>query len=417
MFSGALKGIKIIIGGGSIAGCSAAILLKRLGAEVIVLERSLRPHEGRGAGIVLPDAFIKTCIDLNLLDVDIPRLRVLRRSFFVKDKSNSRIGKKIWEQFPFSVSALNWGDIYQNLLKRVPTDAYHTGEAVSRIHLVANTCKVETSQGNHYQADLLIAADGIDSLIRKQIYPQVSAQYVNYIAWRGITDNPAFVDQAMFDENIPYYVFPKGHLLLYCIPSANYQHSGKKLLNWVMYENRRESSLENLLINNKGVHHSVSLPPGSLTLQHIEHLHQFSEESLPNEISSIICQTDKPFLQAVFDLQVTNYVKDKICFIGDAASVLRPHSASGTIKALQDSIQLARNFEKYQTNNLVAALDEWNQTQLATAQEQVLLSKTMGEALVTNPPNWENMNENLMDEWWKKVMSGKKWYATDHKQE
>lgn len=100
MFRKPLENLKIAISGGSVAGCSAAILLQQLGAEVTVFERSSHPREGRGAGIVLPEAFIKSCVEKGLFDADMPRLPVASRSFSVKD------GREIWRQPAFVVSTL-----------------------------------------------------------------------------------------------------------------------------------------------------------------------------------------------------------------------------------------------------------------------------------------------------------------------
>lgn len=36
----------------------------------------------------------------------------------------------------------------------------------------------------------------------------------------------------------------------------------------------------------------------------------------------------------------------------------------------------------------------------------------MEDALVTRPPNWDAMNQQLTDQWWAEVMQGKSWYAT-----
>lgn len=51
---GAATGLNVAIIGGSIAGCAAAIALRRVGCEVTVYERSRGTLEDRGAGIGMP---------------------------------------------------------------------------------------------------------------------------------------------------------------------------------------------------------------------------------------------------------------------------------------------------------------------------------------------------------------------------
>ena len=66
----------IVIIGGSIAGCAMAILLRRLVANVVLLERSSGQFNDRGAGITLPTPFIDQCVVLDLFDKNISRLVV-----------------------------------------------------------------------------------------------------------------------------------------------------------------------------------------------------------------------------------------------------------------------------------------------------------------------------------------------------
>lgn len=408
-----LRNLKVAVIGGSIAGCSAAILLRQRGAKVAVFERSLRPHTGRGAGIVLPEAMIKSCVDNGLFDETIPRLRVdLGRTFLVKDDQAVVEGRVIWKQPSFVVFTLNWGDIYQNLRKRIPDDCYHAGEKICSVLDLANACQVETSSGKKFEFDLLIAADGIDSVVRKQIFPDIAPEYAGYVAWRGVTSQAAFVDNPLFDKHVPYFAYPGGHILLYRIPAGGNQATGNSLLNWVMYEDCRDKSLKELLTDKSGTQQAVSLPPGSMSARHIDHLHRLAKNSLPASIADIIEKTEDPFMQAVFDLQVPQFAKNRICFMGDAASILRPHTASGVIKALNDSLGLVEVLDNEELGTLSKQLQAWNDARVETARKEVALSKNMGEGLVTKSPDWSAMNQAKMDEWWKDVMSGNSWYAT-----
>jgi 2-polyprenyl-6-methoxyphenol hydroxylase-like FAD-dependent oxidoreductase len=401
-----IKNRTFAISGGSIAGCSAAHLLRQQGANVILFERSLKPHIGRGAGIVLPEPFVAQCIAAGLFDADIPRLPISGRSFLVKDN------REIWRQPSFNVSAFNWAHIYQSLRKRLPEEIYHLGETVQSVRQTERSCEIKTSANKAYHVDMLIAADGIDSAVRKQLYPDVVPTYAHYVAWRGVTSVDEAVSQAIFKEHVPYCVYPNGHILFYRIPGADAQ-SGKILLNWVMYEDKRGQLLSELLVDKHGKQHAVSLPPGSLGAEQVQYLHAFAERVLPSAMAKIICQTEEPFLQAVFDMQVPEYLNQRVCFIGDAASVLRPHTASGVFKALSDSLSLAAALK--QGKQLTDALAIWDQAQQAIARQQVALAKNMGEALVTDAPDWQSMGQDQMEEWWKTVMSGKSWYATASK--
>lgn len=401
---------KIIVIGGSIAGCTTAILLKRLGANVVILERS-SGLIGKGSGIVLPETLVDQCISLNLFDSDIPRLRLDNRSFTYKNEKSSHDQTRFWTQ-PITAVALNWASAYQNLRNRTDEKCYFTNTEVRHIENIDNEYHLETSTGVTYTADLIIAADGVDSSTRAHLLPSVKPEYTNYIAWRGIIDDPNLVRLDFLNEHVPYYVFPKGHILLYRIPSTDYQQTGRTLLNWVMYENHPKPSLNNLLLDKNGIQHTRSLPACSLTDRHISYLHEISKRFLPTEIANLVIQTHKPFIQAVFDFQLPYYSNNHIIFVGDAASTLRPHTSSGVLKALKDGIELTKLFEKKPIVDLSALTSTWKEMQQSLISEESQKAKTIGEALVTNPPNWKLMDQQLTDEWWAGVIQGKTWYVT-----
>jgi len=70
--SDALQGLTVGIVGGSIAGCTVAIELVRLGCNVTLFERTGEELKDRGAGIGVPPSIIDTFISRDLVDADIP---------------------------------------------------------------------------------------------------------------------------------------------------------------------------------------------------------------------------------------------------------------------------------------------------------------------------------------------------------
>ena len=306
---------------------------------------------------------------------------------------------------------LNWQDVYQNLYRRIDSSNYHNNTAVQRIHKIDDVYQVETSTGVTYPADLIIAADGVDSTIRAQLLPDCHPEYTGYIAWRGLVNELNPDENPGFDQHIPYYVFPQGHLLLYNIPANNYQETGQTQLNWLFYENRPGMDPNALLIDKDQKQHTRSLPAGSLSQTHISYLHELAERVLPKPITTLIRQTQHPFLQAIFDFQLPSYKNNHIIFVGDAASTLRPHTASGVLKALTNGIALTNLIEKNQEGILTDVVKQWQIMQQSMAIEETVKAKSMGAALVTNPPNWDTMNQELMDSWWTSIMQGKTWYA------
>lgn len=405
-----IQGKKTVIVGGSIAGCTIAILLQRLGLDVTVLERSsgLINH---GSGIILPASVVEACIALDLFDASIPRLPICGRSFSRKEKGHKQDKTTFWTQ-PMHVVALNWLHVYQNLRARMDKVCYHSETTVQDIHQQGDAYNLETSTKIHYQANLIIAADGVDSGVRSQLMPTVLPQYTGYVAWRGLVDAESVLEQNDFQEHVPYFVFPNGHILLYRVPAKDYEKTGATCINWLLYENRQGDKLDHLLLDKHGKQHTRSLPQGLLSKQKINYLHQLAKRVLPSTIAAIVCQTNAPFLQAIFDFQLPSYDNSHILFIGDAAATLRPHTGSGVYKALTNGIELAKLIQNGHDVDLRTLVFQWKEMQQRVANEEVPKAMVMGKALVTESPDWTTMNQTSMDHWWAEIMQGKTWYAT-----
>lgn len=197
-----MQGKKIIICGGSIAGCVSAILLSRLGVQIKILERSGGQIKS-GSGITLPESIVDECITHDLLDPNIPRLKIKNRCFIRKDKKHQDL--KFWDQ-SVSVQALNWVDVYKNLRKRINPEDFLSKTEITSIEENKDGCLVKTLSGYEQQADFIIAADGVDSVIRSSIKPDVSPEYAGYVAWRGIIDDRSIIEKNNFNTNVSYYV-------------------------------------------------------------------------------------------------------------------------------------------------------------------------------------------------------------------
>ena len=84
--------LKIGIVGGSIAGCSAAILLGRAGHEVQVFERSTGRLVGRGGGIGTSGPVFEGLVEQDFLDADFPHLSATAMPFVTRTPQQERLG-------------------------------------------------------------------------------------------------------------------------------------------------------------------------------------------------------------------------------------------------------------------------------------------------------------------------------------
>src|SRR5262245_30906593 len=92
------RGLKVGIVGGSIAGCTTAMELVRLGCEVTLFERTGEELKDRGAGIGVPPSVIDTFITRDLVDADIPYFSSHTFTRVWRTEREQRYGYVAWDQ-------------------------------------------------------------------------------------------------------------------------------------------------------------------------------------------------------------------------------------------------------------------------------------------------------------------------------
>jgi 2-polyprenyl-6-methoxyphenol hydroxylase-like FAD-dependent oxidoreductase len=111
---GAATRLNVAIVRGSIAGCAAAVALRRVGCDVTVYERSHGTLEDRGAGIGMPLALLHTLIERDLVDAEMAHFHVTKAPFVLRadpEKGEPGRGRLLWEH-PIAAAVTNWGIVY-----------------------------------------------------------------------------------------------------------------------------------------------------------------------------------------------------------------------------------------------------------------------------------------------------------------
>jgi 2-polyprenyl-6-methoxyphenol hydroxylase-like FAD-dependent oxidoreductase len=388
--------LKIAVIGGSIAGCASALLLQDK-FDVTVYERA-RDLKSRGAGITLSKELLQILIAKDLIDKDTIGDSSSTRSFHCQLASKPDYGHCLWHQ-NISMVSFHWDTLFLNLRKRIPDRLYKNECRVVDVILIdGEPARLIFESGETQAFDLIIFADGAQSMGRKLISASSQLTYSGYVAWRGTLDFDLIKNTSPFIKNIPYYCFNNGHLLAYPV-----NHNGIKKLNWVFYE---KLPIENL--DGFGQTTQINFSKTATT-----HLHQLANSKLPKAIAQIVTDTKSPFMQKIVDVVVERIVsKSKgALLLGDGSVVLRPHVGSGASLAIQDALNLREQLDIY--DDISQAITQWEQCVLPNRLSTYELSKRMGDALVLNPPLWQDMDEPQMNSWWEQILLGEKWYTTN----
>ena len=94
--------------------------------------------------------------------------------------------------------------------------------------------------------------------------------------------------------------------------------------------------------------------------------------------AEILEKCAQPFVQVIYDIDISRMAFGRICLIGDAAFAVRPHAAAGTAKACADAWSL-RDALREANGDPVAALGVWEPGQLRLGRALLARTREMGE--------------------------------------
>jgi 2-polyprenyl-6-methoxyphenol hydroxylase-like FAD-dependent oxidoreductase len=218
------------------------------------------------------------------------------------------------------------------------------------------------------EVDVLVAADGAQSPTRRRFLPDLTSTYAGYVAWRGTLDEadapPDLV--RFFDDAFTFSeARSAGHILVYFIPGDGTDTTqGRRRLNWVWYVGVAAADLPRLLVDRDGRQHHASLPFGGTPDSAIRDLRDLARREVHPMLAALVAATPQPFLQTIVDVVPTRTVFGRVCLVGDAAFVVRPHTAGATAKAARDATTLARAL-KQAGGNVDAGLSGFEAMQIA----------------------------------------------------
>jgi 2-polyprenyl-6-methoxyphenol hydroxylase-like FAD-dependent oxidoreductase len=232
--------MKVIIVGGGIGGLTLALMLQARGIGAVVYEQASEIREV-GVGInTLPHA-IRELADLGLLPaLDAVAIRTRELVYM------NRFGQTVWREprglhagAPTPQFSIHRGRlqavIRDAVVARLGEGAVRTGRRLQGFiqdeggvtaHF-ADSRRGET--GETARGDILVAADGIHSMVRAHYFPDQGPPRWNGVQmWRGACDWPVFLD----GESMIVAGGMAGKLVLY--PIAKGKTAQTRLTNWVV---------------------------------------------------------------------------------------------------------------------------------------------------------------------------------------
>lgn len=315
---------RIAIAGAGIAGLGTALALIEHGFDVLLLEQSSRLAEV-GAGLqispngtrVLQHWGLESELAPLVCEAAGKEIRLWStgqrwKLFDLGEDCRQRFGAPYW--------MVHRGDLHQVLARAVQDRApgcITLGARIVHAETGSTGVQLRTADGRTYDADALIAADGVHSLLRQQCLGEDKPQFMDLLAWRGL------VPMARLPEHLQRpvgtnWVGPGAHVITYPV-------QGGQLMNVVGIVERGDWRGESW--NEPGSHEEL--------LRDFGRWHE--------DVRTLMNNIDQPFKWALLGREPRRgWAQGAICLVGDAAHPTLPFLAQGANMALEDAAVMGR---------------------------------------------------------------------------
>jgi 2-polyprenyl-6-methoxyphenol hydroxylase-like FAD-dependent oxidoreductase len=332
MHSAAGRRKRAIVIGGSIGGLFAGLFLRKVGWDVSIHERAGEELASRGAGIAthddLHEALALATEPGGEVGVAVEGRIMLARS-----------GDVVCEVARPQVMA-SWDRIWQRL-RPGAGDVYRHGSTLVSVEQDEQRAVALFDDGREVAADLLVAADGMQSTVRRQLLPAVEPRYAGYVAWRGLADMAELSREArdLLRNRFAFCLPDREQALGYPVDGS--LGSGGRY-NCVWYRPADPAQdLPHLLTGGDGRQYSGAIPPDRLHPDVLARMRADATSLLAPPFAEVMTKARQPLLQAIVDLETPAMIIGRVALLGDAAFVARPHVGMGTTKAASDARVLA----------------------------------------------------------------------------
>ncbi|MFD6974822.1 FAD-dependent monooxygenase, partial [Streptomyces sp. NPDC059949] len=348
-----------VVAGAGIGGLTAAVALHGRGWRVTVCERAPGPT-AVGAGIVLAPNALRA-FDAIGFDVTravgraVPAAMGLRRS----DGRwlNRADTAALTARYGGPPLAVHRSALAGALAAALPEDTIRYGVAVTSVDGADGSPVVRTSAGDLVGADLVLAADGIHSPLRRRYFPDhAGLRYSGETAWRTVLPSVVSPAEALTAETWGrgerFGVVPLADGRIYVYATA------------VAPEGYRPADVRTELLRRYGSWHD----PIPALLERID--------------PAAVFQHDLHDLAA----PLPRFHHGRLAWLGDAAHAMTPNLGQGGCQAIEDAVVLAHLLDRTGGGDVPAALAAYSTARCARTDAIRVRARRAGRiAALTHP--------------------------------
>jgi len=346
---------RIAIIGGGIGGLIAARALCRRGGEVTIYEAAPELRE-IGAGVALGPNAMKVLRSLGLED-DVRAVAGRSEWAVTRNGRTGRVISKTSRQqqatsFGSAGATVHRADLLDVLSHSVPGDIVTLGARCVGVQTDRDVAVARFEDGSEVEADLIIGADGIHSVVRASLFGPDAPRFTGKICYRSVVP-VASVPGAPPSNDNSQWLGPHGTIVLYPVRRD-------ELINVVCHYDDETYRHESWVTE----------------CERSEVLERYSDwhESLLRVFSA----GDVWYKWALYDRDpIPHWTQGRITVLGDAAHPMLPYLGQGACQAIEDGCVLAAALTA-KSDDAVGALSLYERSRRPRASQVVLASRQRG---------------------------------------
>jgi len=304
-----------VIGGG-IGGLGAAHALLRRGIEVTVHEQASALSEV-GAGVQIAPNGFRALQRVGLDKAFIDQASRFQPGSCYRRKDGSVVAESVIgsKDGTVGVYGVHRADLLSILVDALPEGVVHTGHRAVSFVQTADSATVIFENGESVTADVVVAADGIHSVLRPEVAEPSKPVHSGSVAYRGIV--PASLVPEWSTDIWQMWMGDGKHFLVFPVRRG-------ELINYVGFVPTSDETRE-----------SWSAPGDPDQLRR-----EFADWD--PRIVNLLSAVESTFWWGLNDREpIDHWTKGRLTLLGDAAHPMLPHLGQGANQALEDGIALA----------------------------------------------------------------------------
>ncbi len=319
------KDIRIAVAGGGIGGLTLALALRQRGLRAEVFEQAAQLAEV-GAAVALSANSTRELRRLGVLDGVAAASTEPTELIYRNWRDGRRIAAhpvrqdgRYQERFGAPYYGIHRADLQRVLSGALGGEGLHLGYRLASVQDLGGVMGLTFTNGHTFEADLVVGADGVRSMVRRFVTDGEGTHYSGTSALRGIvpTDRlPSLPDP----QAIQFWMGPDAHLLHYAI-GAN----GQDVNYFAVMEGP-----------------DAWPQPGSATtgIDPADALAAF--EGWHPAVTEMVAATPHTLRWGLFVVpHLLRWHRSRAVLLGDAAHAMVPHHGQGANTTIEDAITLA----------------------------------------------------------------------------